>query len=215
MAAIENLCSRGLVLQHGNLHFDGSAKEAIQFYLNSLSTQSGTGNVVELDGVGQRRSVAGTLLKRLEFLTGDDQPLNEGLPIGAKLKIKVHFDLPKPTANFNVGLGFNNIYGQRIFTAHSVFEPARSTEEHSGAQVFSCEIPSFPLTQGEYTVKVWVDLNGSAADSIEDFYGTGKVPWNGTLVLKHHWYFEEVGGEKIPVGSDRAAFERKSVTHEL
>jgi len=21
-----------------------------------------------------------------------------------------------------------------------------------------------------------------------DYYGTGKVPWNGALVLKHHWY---------------------------
>jgi hypothetical protein len=24
-----------------------------------------------------------------------------------------------------------------------------------------------------------------------DYYGTGKVPWNGTFVLKHHWYLEQ------------------------
>ena len=40
-------------------------------------------------------------------------------------KVKVNFEIPASTANFNVGLGFNNIYGQRIFTAHSVFEPNR------------------------------------------------------------------------------------------
>ena len=201
MAAIENLCSRGVVLHQGKLLYDGGAKDAIQYYLNSLSTRSGTGHVVELDGVGDRRSIVAPLLRRLEFLTEDEQPLNEGLPIGSRLKVKVHFDLPKPTASFNVGLGFNNSYGQRIFTAHSIFEPIRWEKDCSGRQVLSCEIPAFTLMPGEYTVKVWLDLKNSEADAIEDaakitvlesdFYGTGKVPWNGTLVLNHRWYLEQ------------------------
>jgi lipopolysaccharide transport system ATP-binding protein len=206
MAAMENLCSRGIVLHQGVLHFDGAAKDAIQFYLNSLSTQSGTGHIVELDGVGDRRSIVAPLLRRLEFLTDNEQPLTEGLPIGSRLKVKVHFDLPKLTSDFNVGLGFNNSYGQRIFTAHSVFEPSRSEKERVGTTVFSCEIPSFTLMPGEYTVKVWLDLKSSEADAIEDaakirvlesdFYGTGKVPWNGTFVLKHRWYLEQAADAK-------------------
>jgi lipopolysaccharide transport system ATP-binding protein len=206
MAAIENLCSRAIVLHQGALCFDGTSKDAIQFYLNSLSTQSGTGHVVELSGVGDRRSIIAPLLRRLEFLTENEQPLAEGLPIGSRLKVKVYFDLPKAISDFNVGLGFNNTYGQRIFTAHSVFEPNRSEKEHEGATVFSCEITSFTLMPGEYTVKVWLDLKGSEADAIEDaakirvlesdFYGTGKVPWNGTLVLKHRWYLEQAADAK-------------------
>jgi lipopolysaccharide transport system ATP-binding protein len=200
MAAIENLCTRAVVLNQGEMLYDGTSKDAIQYYLSSLSTRSGTGHVVELDGVGDRRSKVAPLLKRLEFLTEDEQPLIEGLRIGSRLKVKVHFDLPKATSNFNIGLGFNNVYGQRIFTAHSVFEPNRWENERSGRQVLSCEIPSFTLTPGEYTVKVWLDLK-TEADAIEDaakitvlesdFYGTGRVPWNGAMVLKHHWYLEE------------------------
>jgi len=216
MAAIENLCTRGVVLHQGQLAFDGKSKEAIQYYLNSLSVRSGTGHVVELDGVGDRRSIVAPLLRRLEFLTENEQPLTEGMPIGSRLKVKVHFDLPKLTASFNVGLGFNNNYGQRIFTAHSVFEPNRWEKEHQGAQVLSCEIPSFTLTPGEYTVKVWLDLKSSEADAIEDaakitvlesdFYGTGKVPWNGAMVLKHRWYLEESvqGNGWAGRGADRA-----------
>ena len=206
MAAIENLCTRGVVLHQGKLCFDGGAKDAIQYYLNSLSTVSGTGHVVDLQGVGDRRSIVAPLLQRLEFLTDNEQPLTEGLPIGARLKIKVHFDLPNSTSNFNVGLGFNNSYGQRIFTAHSVFEPSRWDKERTGRQVLSCEIPSFTLMPGEYAVKVWLDLKGSEADAIEDaakmqvlesdFYGTGKVPWNGALVLKHRWYLEQAADAK-------------------
>jgi lipopolysaccharide transport system ATP-binding protein len=206
MAAIENLCTRGIVLHQGQLCFDGGSKEAIQYYLNSLSVQSGVGSVVDLDGVGDRRSLVAPLLRRLEFLTENEQPLTEGLPIGSRLKVKVHFDLPSPTANFNVGLGFNNSYGHRIFTAHSVFEPNRWDRERVGRQVMSCEIPSFTLMPGEYSVKVWLDLKGSEADAIEDaakmtvlesdFYGTGKVPWNGALVMKQRWYLEQAADAK-------------------
>ncbi len=194
------------VLHQGQLCFDGGSKEAIQYYLNSLSVQSGVGSIVDLDGVGDRRSLVAPLLRRLEFLTENEQPLTEGLPIGARLKVKVHFDLPSPTANFNVGLGFNNSYGHRIFTAHSVFEPNRWDRERMGRQVMSCEIPSFTLMPGEYSVKVWLDLKGSEADAIEDaakmtvlesdFYGTGRVPWNGALVMKHRWYLEQAADAK-------------------
>jgi lipopolysaccharide transport system ATP-binding protein len=215
MAAIENLCSRAVVLHQGKLTFDGTPKEAIQYYLNSLSIQRGTGHLVELDGVGDRRSFFAPLLKRLEFLTEDDQPMTEGLPLGARLKGKVHFDLPHLTTNFNVGLGFNNGYGHRIFTANTLFEPNRWEKERVGPQVLTCEIPSFTLTPGDYSVKVWMDLTGTEADAIEDaaqitvldsdFYGTGKMPWNGAMVLKHNWYLEELadGGNLAGQGVDR------------
>lgn len=208
MAAVENLCHRGVVLERGHLVFDGTSKDAVQHYLSGISRAMGasgrSGHVVELEGVGERRSPIAPLLRRLEFFTENEQPLTEGLPIGARLKVKVHFDLPKPTASFNVGLGFNNSYGQRIFMAHSVFEPSRSDKEHVGAQVFSCEIPSFTLMPGEYAVKVWLELKRAQADAIEDaakitvlesdFYGTGKVPWNGSVVLTHRWYHEPADG---------------------
>jgi lipopolysaccharide transport system ATP-binding protein len=206
MAAIENLCTRGVVLHQGKLCFDGSSKAAIQYYLNTLTTVSGTGHVLDLNGVGDRRSIVAPLLKRMEFFTDHEQPLGEGLPIGSRLKVKVSFDLPTLTANFNVGLGFNNSYGQRIFTAHSMFEPHRWEKEQSGRQIVSCEIPAFTLMPGEYAVKVWLDLKGREADAIEDaakitvlesdFYGTGKVPWNGTFVLNHHWFLERAADAK-------------------
>jgi lipopolysaccharide transport system ATP-binding protein len=201
MPAVENLCTRGVVLHQGKLHYDGGPKDAIQYYLNSLSTRFGTGHVVELDSVGDRRSIVAPLLKRLEFFTDNEQPLIEGLPTGSPLKIRVYFDLPSPTLSFNVGLGFNNSYGQRVFTAHSMFEPNRSVKECAGPQVFTCEIPRFTLMPGEYAVKVFLELKNREADAIEDaakilvlesdFYGTGKVPKNGMFVLEHGWYLEQ------------------------
>jgi hypothetical protein len=104
------------------------------------------------------------------------------------------------TSDFNVGLGFNNAYGQRVFTADSQFEPNRSAVPRVGPQVFICDIPSLTLTPGEYSLRVWLNIKDAEADLINDavrirviesdYYGTGKVPWNGAFVLKHHWYKE-------------------------
>jgi lipopolysaccharide transport system ATP-binding protein len=201
MAAIENLCSRVVVLHGGKLDFDGTAKGGIQHYLNSLSSRSGRGSMIDLGQVGTRKSVVAPLLKRMEFSTEDDHALGEGVPVGAALKVKVHFELPTPTDAYNVGLGFDNTYGQRIFTAHSIFQPDRSIATRVGPQVYVCEIPSFTLIPGEYSVKVWLDLKRGQADTVDDaakitvleadYYGTGKVPWNGAFVLPHRWYLED------------------------
>jgi lipopolysaccharide transport system ATP-binding protein len=207
MAAVENLCRRGIVLERGELVFDGTSKEAVHHYLNSLSgVRDADGHIIDLSGATDRRSLTGQLLKRMEFYTDGDRPLIEGLQIGARLKVKVLFDLPRPTSSFNIGLGFNNALGQRIFTAHSQFEPNRSGTERVGTQVFVCDIPSLTLMPGDYTLRLWLDIGNTEADLINDaaritviesdYYGTGKVPWNGTFVLKHHWYVDQAADAK-------------------
>jgi hypothetical protein len=109
--------------------------------------------------------------------------------------------LPKPTRSFDIGLAFDSAFGQRIFTAHSLFEPQRPESEYVGSMVYVCDIPSFTLMPGMYNIRVWLDINHAEADLIDfaarvtviesDYYGTGKAPWNGTVVLKHRWYAEK------------------------
>ncbi len=92
-----------------------------------------------------------------------------------------------------------------------MFEPSRSDQEHFGPQILSCQIPSFTLVPGEYAVKVWLELKNSEADVVvdaaritvleSDFYGTGKVAWNGALVMKHHWRAENAEVEFASGGS--------------
>ncbi len=201
MAAVENLCQRGVVLERGKVVFDGTAKDGVKHYLSGISTApGGTGHSVDLSQAKDRRSQQAELLRRIEFTTNGNRDLTEGLPIGSGLKVHVHFDLQRPTASFNVGLGFDNIFGQRVFTAHSFFEPNRSHGEVVGPQVFVCDIPSLTLMPGDYLLRLWLDLNNSEADLINDaaritvvesdYYGTGKAPWNGAFVLPHNWYLE-------------------------
>ena len=213
MAAVENLCQRGIVLNRGHVDFEGSAKEAIHYYLNQLSgTEEASGHIIDLTDAPNRRSFVGKLLKRAELYNGDGRPFKGGLPIGGCLRVRIHFNLPNPTSSFNVGLGFNDLFGQRVFTAHSLFEPDRSHGDRVGPQVFVCEIPSLTLTPGDYSVRVWLDIGNAEADLIDDairitvvesdYYGSGKVPWNGAMVAKHRWHLEEAAKEDLSEAAD-------------
>jgi Wzt C-terminal domain len=170
--------------------------------MNSFAgSRESDGHIVDLSKAQNRKSVVAPLLKRLEFYTDAERPLMEGLPIGARLKICIRFELPQPSESFNIGIGFNNALNQRIFTAHSCFEPNRPAGARVGPQVLYCDIPSLIFVPGDYTLRIWLDIGNSEADLIDDaacitvlesdFYGTGKAPWNGAIVLKHRWHLEQ------------------------
>src|SRR5581483_8188944 len=100
MAAVENLCKRGVVLEKGRVAFDGNSKDAVHRYLNTLSgSQNASGHAIDLSGATDRRSMVEPLLKRIEFYTEGDRPVIEGLQIGARLKVRVQFELPNPTSS--------------------------------------------------------------------------------------------------------------------
>ena len=204
MAAVQNLCHRGVVLAHGRLSFAGTAKDAIDYYLHSVSGEGSHGHVIDMSNAPRTDPHRPRLLQKMEFYTDGGVPMNGTLPMGARLKIRVHFPLEKPADNFEIGIGFDNMFNQRVFTAHSCFEPDRSHGERIGPQVFACTIPSLTLVPGEYTVRVWMDIGFDEVDLVDDaariqviesdYYGTGRVPWNGAFVLKHRWQLEQANG---------------------
>ncbi|MGH9515735.1 MAG: ABC transporter ATP-binding protein [Terriglobales bacterium] len=198
MAAIADLCSRGIVLDAGKLIFDGSAKQAIQLYIGMMfHTNGAPSHIIDLRGALDRRSPQGKLLQAIELYTDHDQPLLTAIKLGGYMKVRVHFNLPAATSAFNVGLGFNNASGQRVFTAHTLFEPNRDHATVSGPQVLVCEVPSLTLIPGDYVLRVWLDVGNAEADLIDsaaritvledDFYGSGKLPSDGMFVLHHSW----------------------------
>jgi lipopolysaccharide transport system ATP-binding protein len=203
MAAVEQLCPKAIVLQQGKLAFVGSSREAIGYYIPSVSRDgdASASHVIDLVEASGRPSKCRPLLTKLELYTTDDRPLDRGLHIGAPLKARIHFRLEEPVSNLDACLGFNTLLGDRIFTAHSLFEPNRMQGERIGEQVFVCEIPSLTLTPNDYKVKVALNIDDVEVDFVEDaaritithsdYYGTGRVPWNGRITLKHHWYLQD------------------------
>ena len=206
MAAIENLCHRGIVIEHGKVTFSGEMNQAIERYLqgNAMNNGRQRSHIVDLAQAQGRNKKSKAMLKRLELFS-EGRPVNGQLRMGAPLTAYIRFQLEEPTSNLNACFAFDTLFGQRLFTAHSVFEPQNNWGSRSGEQLFVCEIPSLTLVPGEYKIKLGLDIQSSEQDSIEDaaritilesdFYGTGRAPWNGAFVLKHRW--ELLNGEPM------------------
>jgi lipopolysaccharide transport system ATP-binding protein len=199
MAAIENLCQRGIVLRKGQLTFDGGAKDAITHYIHTVSGdgQGDLGFSLDLRQAPGRRSHLRPWFQHIEILTPDSKPFPGIAPVGASLEIYLDFMLERPTTEFDARINFMNLFGQVMFAARLSYEPDRQWGERSGRQRFVCEIPSLTLIPGEYRMDLALLVGGSVVDYIEnalrlttiesDYYGTGKVPNVGVFVLQHHW----------------------------
>lgn len=199
LAAVEYLCHKGIALQDGKLAFSGTAKEAVDYYLHTVDG-GGTcdSHVIDLSESAGRRAKCRRVLQRLELFTDGDTPVKGSLKMGASLRAHLHFRLENPTSTLEANLAFDNLLGQRVFSAHSAYQPNRPQGRWAGEQEFICEIPSLTLIPGEYKLKVALDVDNSSVDTIEDatrltiiesdYYGTGRVPRTGMFVLNHNWH---------------------------
>ena len=206
MASVENLCQRGIVLSQGRLAYDGDLQSAVNHYLHSMPVPAGqVGNVIHLEGAVNRRANGGKLLESVELYTDGGMPVIEGVRVGASLQLRVNFELPKAVDSVDIGLGFDDLFGSRMFTAHSTFDAVRASGEHTGRRSFTCNIPNFTLMPGTYSLRVWLEFNHAHVDAITDaaqitvldadFYGTGKAAWNGKMVMPQQWWSEQSGHE--------------------
>jgi len=212
LTAVENFCSRGIVLDQGRMVFNGTCKKAIQQYLQGLRgvQAAAQAEIIDLSTTAGRPARYRSQLKRLRLLDGEDRPLGGNLPAGGSLKGIIHVDLEAPATHVDVELGFYTLSGERICTAHSAYEPSRTYRRLEGQQVFLCEIPSLPLLPGEYKINVGLDINLSEADCVDDaarltvlqsdYYGTGIIPVKGVFLLNSRWT-EAVEGARLVLPS--------------
>jgi lipopolysaccharide transport system ATP-binding protein len=199
LAAVENLCTRAVVLEQGRMVFDGPVKEAIQFYLESLRGNEAAlhSDVIDLRCSTGRPAKYRPQLMKLELLDGNDQPLRGTLPAGGSLKAVIQVELENPSLNVDAELAFFTLSGERVCTAHSAYEPVRNHKRLMGEQIFICEIESLPLVPGEYKIHAGLDIALREVDCVEDaarltvvtsdFYGTGVLPTKGIFLLNNRW----------------------------
>lgn len=203
LAAVEALCKKGIVLNQGQVVFNGAANAAVEYYLSNLvglETPSGS-HIIDLNGSAGRPAKYRPILKKLELYTEGDQPFFGELRVGKSLKAVIHLHFEESCTAFDPFLNIMTHSGQLICTACSAYEPSRIHQECVGDTSFVCEIPCLPLVPGEYRIDVGLYVSGVETDLVEDvarltvsksdFYGTGVVPTRGVFLLQNQWSMEE------------------------
>lgn len=203
MAVVQNLCSSGMVLDHGRAVFRGDVQDAISNYLNVVMHHAHGEGSYSFDLESAARPGMKTRrrrLKKLELHTADNQPLTGGLPVGAPLKIGIEFEVERLAKDFDMTVSFETLFGHTVLTMSSQYQPEPVVIERVGTQRLILEIPSVTLMPGEYRLRVNFKSRGIRVDRVEDaarlsvvsgdYYGSGKMPDSGAFVCEHRWLLE-------------------------
>ncbi|MEA5516178.1 ABC transporter ATP-binding protein [Nodularia sp. UHCC 0506] len=200
MAAIENLCSRSILLKSGEISFDGATKTTINYYLQDLDNSTKNTNISTL-----RRSGSGSIV--LTKFSLEDLNGNSLIAICSGDDVIFVFDYEIPTDKLpkNVSLGFSlhDMSGQTLSILYSDYSGTTFSPQSAKGQI-KCMIPNFPYAPGRYYIGIRILENGIEADwpkgfvgSIDvesgDFYGTGIIAHSGigSVLIKGNWHLLE------------------------
>jgi lipopolysaccharide transport system ATP-binding protein len=198
MAAVENLCTRGVVLERGHAVYDGPVSGAVQRYLLGVPQMAGA-PVVDLT---KRSTSTRTALcfRKLEIDTGAGG--NPGSArLGERVSLRITVELNEPSTEYDVHIGIDNLFGERILTCSTYFDPKWQRKRLSGASEFICSIESLTLFPGEYRLRLVLTKSDRQIDAVEDaarlsilhgdYFGTGRPAWSGKFVLRQSWTAEQ------------------------
>lgn len=199
-AALLNLCDRGLLLDKGKLVEDGAIEPVIQKYLKGLRTATPW----DLTSYDDRQGRGKVRFTRVRFEDGSGNTVEHGIS-GEPLVVVLDYESvdDRPLPNCRVSVVFFDGLGQALFNCVSelvIHDPI--TLPPSGT--IRCIVPRLPLSQNQYVLTLFLDVNREIEDWIHnaielnvvdgDFYGTGRLypeGWRGKGVLvPHSWTVE-------------------------
>ena len=164
MSAIERLCQRSLVLDGGQIVFDGSVSEGIDRYLTGAMSLA----TIPLGERRDRQGLGHLRFTQLETLDAADQPLTVA-KCGSSLKIRLHYRVDQRLgqgrgARFSVAA---KAHGTTLFLCST--ELCRRDElVISTAGAIDLLIPNLPLSNGSYSLTIYAEASGDVQDWLDD-----------------------------------------------
>jgi lipopolysaccharide transport system ATP-binding protein len=199
MVAVENLCSRSILLEKGRIHSIGNTSDIIDNYRKLVLPSSN--NEVKLIKRTDRSGSGNIKVSEITTFDKHKQASNS-IEIGEELLIKIKFKIENKTLNYGslrFDLGIDSDSHQRIaFIGNQIvdFKIDSSKLENEGLNI---HIQSIPLLPGKYKFTVFLANDEEILDWIvaahkisineSDFYKTGRLPQKaqGDLVLSYKY----------------------------
>jgi homopolymeric O-antigen transport system ATP-binding protein len=204
MAAVENLCSRCIWIEAGEVHMDGSPREVIEAYMNTFANARET--MADLRSVKNRRGSGEIRYTGIEYLTPEGEPL-QVVRSGDSLVIRFHYHASESIA-------FPS-FGFRLYTEMGTLVTDTSTWHHAldislvppGDGYLDLHIDFLNLLPARYYLSLFITSGASPLhDHIEhcaqleielaNVYSSGRMLDSrfGIVYFPQHWKVPELVG---------------------
>lgn len=194
MAAVESLCTRALLLEHGKCVAIGRTRDVLDAYLSLVVTAGAQDLALRKDRQGNGK----LRLTSLGLRTGDDAEPGDVVRCGEDLEFVVGYRATQSLKNVSMAIGVYTLSGQVLFVLGSEMTGSAWENVPREGHV-SCLVRRLPLAPGQYAINLYCEVNGVLADWVQsagsltveagDFFGTGKLPpaSHGGLLVDQEW----------------------------
>ena len=181
MAAIQNLCDRGIVLYSGMMAFDDAAPAAVEKYLSAQKTAN---NIYDAATIRTGNGLVKVV--NIEICDTADNIIDQ-VYSGQDFKIKMHYETEKPLTNLNLipGIAITNQLEMPVSLHHSRLNKL-TFKKISTSGVFVFQVNRLALVPSLYNFSYSLLNDGTCLDGIcnvlqlqvidGDYYGSGEVP---------------------------------------
>ena len=205
-AAVESLCTKGIVLNRGRVAFAGSQMEALQYYADTTEKHSEPlTERTDRKGSGEIRVVDISLKDKSGRRTCVISP-------GETLRVEMSYENPEQLRfpHLIVGLTLKTHLDVALvhIDNHITGDSLGGSDLTEG--LFVCELRNLPLLPGVYRLdyrvitqpkgaRVLDSLDGAAEFEVHagDFYGTGRLPHIGFMLTASKWTTESGEGDVV------------------
>ena len=198
MAMIENLCSRAILLQKGNLEREGKTSEVISHYLESTRKLSG---IIARD---IRGGIGGMRFRNCKIL--DKSGVEIGIIMsGVGFRIQIKFELIQNYKPIDplVIIKLKSSTDIPLFVQHNLLHNYHLTNL-SKENCIECNLKEFPFPAGAYYLDLRIIDNGTLLDEIENaieiiveqsnYFESGEIPdaKYGIALVRADWQLSGV-----------------------
>ena len=195
MAAVRQLCTRGILLRNGELVFNGGTEDTVNEYL-SFGT-----NIEETDLSTRTENRTGNhIAKFVKFeIFSNGKPTNS-IKTGDDISFKMTIESKENLSNVTIQLAVYNKLGHKIIHTNNFIATGKRFFLKKGLNTVSVFFDSLPLQIGSYYINIdclpylsnpfdWLEKVATFSVVEKDVLGTGKLPYQnaGDFILPNNW----------------------------
>jgi lipopolysaccharide transport system ATP-binding protein len=158
MAAVKSLCTRGLLLAHGQIASQGLIEAVVDEYIGSGSATNSEADWAEASSVATN---APAMLRAARVLNHDNLPSSQ-LPIHKPFDVEIEYEVLRSGSILNISLSIFDINGTYVFASPSNTDEQWYLKPHpKGVYISRCQIPPNLFNSGIFSVSVLLVEAGS------------------------------------------------------
>jgi len=195
MAAVQQLCQSGMVLNEGKVNFWGDIRSTISHYVQDVKT-------VQTVNLAERRDRQGSQWLKFTRVGFFDTSGNKQRQVisGQDVFIRFYYVSDKVMRDAKVNIAFNVRSSQGyLLTNLNSLDVDKSTMDLYAKGFLQCAWPRFNLRSGSYDCALFCAVNGDIVDWLQsaftiqvedgDFFNTGRVISRdqGDVLVSYDW----------------------------